>query len=64
MSLAAIDAETGPIRSRPEYPPRAVGYAIKYGRTKKYLAFGHPSGNNCTKAQAIREVKKVIWEVS
>ena len=60
MSLAAIDAETGPIRSRPEYPPRAVGYAIKYGRTKKYLAFGHPSGNNCTKAQAIREVKKVI----
>ena len=60
MSLAAIDAETGPIRSRPEYPPRAVGYAIKHGRTKKYLAFGHPSGNNCTKAQAVREVKKTV----
>lgn len=60
MSFAAIDAETGPIRSRPEYPPRAVGYAVQYGRTKKYLAFGHPSGNNCTKAQAVREVKQVV----
>lgn len=60
MTVAAIDAETGPIRSRPEYPPRAVGYAIKHGRTKKYLSFGHPTNNNCTKAQAVREVKQVI----
>lgn len=60
MTFAAIDAETGPIRSRPEYPPRAVGYAIKHGRTKKYLAFGHPTNNNCTRAQAIREVKQVV----
>lgn len=60
MSFAAIDAETGPIRSRPEYPPRAVGYAVKYGNVKKYLAFGHPSGNNCKRGDAIRIVKQVI----
>lgn len=60
MSFAAIDAETHAIGSRPDYPPRAVGYAIKYGRTKKYLAFGHPTDNNCTRGQAIRIVKGVI----
>jgi DNA polymerase I-like protein with 3'-5' exonuclease and polymerase domains len=57
--LAAIDAETKAIRSRPEYPPRAVGYAVKHGRTTKYLAFGHPTKNNCTRGEAIRYVKQV-----
>lgn len=58
--FAAIDAETGPIRSRPDYPPRAVGYAVKHGRTKKYLSFGHPTNNNCTRGEAIRYVKRVV----
>lgn len=58
--LAAIDAETKKIESRPVYPPQAVGYAVRYGRTNKYLAFGHPKGsNNCTKREAIAYVKKV-----
>lgn len=58
--LAAVDAETGPIRSRPEYPPRACGYALKYGRTTEYLAFGHLSQNNCTRAQAVSRVRQVV----
>lgn len=58
--LAAIDAETKAIRSRPEYPPRAVGYAVKHGRTNKYLSFGHPTGNNCTRGEAIQYVKRVV----
>ena len=58
--LAAIDAETKPIENRPDYPPSAVGYAVKHGRYKKYLAFGHPTGNNCTKAEAVRYVKQVL----
>ncbi len=58
--LAAIDAETEAIETRPEYPPRAVGYAVKHGRHKKYLAFGHPTGNNCTRAEAVRYVKQVV----
>ena len=43
-----IDFETDAIAARPEYPPRPVGVAIRWadGRTE-YLAWGHPSGNNC-----------------
>ena len=58
--LAAIDAETGAIQSRPVYPPRAVGYAVRHGRTNKYLAFGHPTKNNCTRHEAVTYVKKVL----
>jgi len=60
VKLAAIDAETHAIEDRPHYPPRSVGYAVKHGRTSKYLAFGHPTGNNCTKREAVRYVKDVL----
>ncbi len=60
MKYASIDAETHKIEQRPVYPPRAVGYAVKHGRSCKYLAFGHPTGNNCTRTEAIRYVKKVV----
>jgi DNA polymerase I len=56
-NLAVIDAETMPIRSRPEYPPKAVGYAVKFGRTHRYLSFGHPTGNNCDRREAIALLK-------
>lgn len=62
MKLAAIDAETQPIESRPDYPPRAVGYAVRHGRTRKYLAFGHPTSNNCTRSEAVQYVKGVLRE--
>jgi DNA polymerase-1 len=48
-----IDFETEAIAPRPDYPPKPVGVSIKYpGEKARYYAFGHPEGNNCTKAQA------------
>jgi len=49
----AIDFETEKIQSRPHYPPKPVGVAIKYpGVEAKYYAWGHASDNNCTKEEA------------
>ena len=59
-----IDFETRPIGRRPEYPPVPVGVAIKpWKRKARYLAWGHPEGNNCTLEQAKKELRKV-WEKS
>lgn len=48
--LVAIDFETHGIDPRPAYPPKPVGVAIREkGRGRgKYLAWGHPGGNNCS----------------
>lgn len=60
--VTTIDFETFGIESRPAYPPVPVGVSIKRWRKKsKYWAWGHPSGNNCTKEQALAELKKV-WD--
>jgi len=50
MTPTVIDFETKKIESRPSYPPRPVGMAIREPKTgfSEYLAFAHPSGNNCT----------------
>ena len=51
--IATIDFETFKIQNRPEYPPKPVGVAIiEPGKAPKYMAWGHPEGNNCTKRQA------------
>lgn len=63
MSLVAVDFETEGIQHRPEYPPKPVGVAIQRGTTRKYLAWGHPSENNCTRAEAIRELKQAWKEI-
>lgn len=56
----AVDFETEAIQPRPHYPPRPVGVAIKWpGRKAKYLAWGHPEGNNSTKADAIVALNEV-----
>src|SRR5210317_1199579 len=56
-----IDFETFGIEDRPEYPPEPVGVAIQTPRGKKsYLAWGHPSENNCTKGHARRQLLQ-IW---
>lgn len=56
-----IDYETFGIEARPKYPPRPVGVSIKYpGKKAKYWAWGHPTKNNCTQAQATAELDKVI----
>lgn len=58
-----VDFETEKIEMRPSYPPKPVGVAIKYpGKKSKYLAWGHPSGNNTTKEAATEELRKIFKE--
>lgn len=52
-----IDFETDKIEKRPEYPPIPAGVAIEFQRKREYLAWGHPTGNNCTKAKAKKILK-------
>ncbi len=58
--IITIDFETDPIKPRPEYPPKPVGVAIHWpGRGRgKYYAWGHPTKNNCTRAEGKRAVKE------
>jgi len=58
-----IDFETQGIEPRPDYPPQPVGVSIKYpGKPARYYAFGHPTENNCTKAEAERALRAAwIW---
>ena len=50
--MYTVDYETFAIQSRPEYPPKPVGVAIKHNDgPAKYYAWGHPTGNNCTEAE-------------
>jgi len=59
MSLITVDFETEAIDNRPSYPPIPVGVAIQHGARKKYLAWGHPCENNCSKSDAVAELKKL-----
>ena len=55
-----IDFETHGIEGRPDYPPKPVGVSIKLpGKRPEYYAWGHPTENNCTEAQAKAALKKV-----
>jgi len=55
-----VDFETMPIEYRPDYPPEPVGVAIlEVGRKAKYWAWGHSTENNCSKAEAVRELKRL-----
>lgn len=48
METSFADFETAKIESRPVYPPRPVGLALRLpGKKREYLAWGHPEGNNC-----------------
>lgn len=61
VQTVTIDFETFAILPRPDYPPKPVGVAIKHpGRKAKYYAWGHPTGNNCTFAEAKRELTKAV----
>lgn len=58
--ICEVDYETKEIEARPAYPPEPVGVAIgEPGQRRRYWAWGHPTENNCTKAQAGREIKRV-----
>jgi len=56
-----IDFETDGIEARPDYPPKPAGVAIKYpGKKAKYYAWGHPTGNNCSKEDGVRTLKAAL----
>jgi DNA polymerase I-like protein with 3'-5' exonuclease and polymerase domains len=62
-TVIAADFETKAIGDRPHaYPPEPVGLALWGGPWEKpvYLAWGHPSGNNATKAEAKGALRK-LW---
>lgn len=57
-----LDFETKGIQPWPNYPPKPVGLAIREpGGRSEYLAFGHPSGNNCDEA-AVETFLKMHWD--
>jgi DNA polymerase I-like protein with 3'-5' exonuclease and polymerase domains len=59
---ATLDFETFPIKQRPEYPPRPVGMALRAPwLPERYFAWGHPTANNCTPEDALRELGRV-WD--
>lgn len=58
--LTTVDFETHPIEQRPAYPPKPVGVGIWEPKRKPvYLSWGHATGNNCTEAEAKKEVRRV-----
>ncbi|MBU6231497.1 hypothetical protein KGP36_02410 [Patescibacteria group bacterium] len=57
-----VDFESLPIRPRPYYPPVPVGVSIKpWGGKAIYYAWGHPSKNTCSWAQA-RKALGAVWD--
>lgn len=58
---AVVDFETKGIKPAPFYPPEPIGVAVSLpGKRPRYYAFGHKTGNNCTKREAIEVLKRVI----
>jgi DNA polymerase I-like protein with 3'-5' exonuclease and polymerase domains len=59
--LVTIDFETKKIEGRPRYPPIPVGVSLwETAKEPRYLAWGHPTGNNCTHARA-KQILGQIW---
>lgn len=57
-----LDFETEGIRKRPAYPPKPVGVSIKWpGGKTHYYAWGHPTKNNCTFADA-KKALELVWK--
>jgi DNA polymerase I-like protein with 3'-5' exonuclease and polymerase domains len=62
MKPVGIDFETFAIEPRPQYPPEPVSVGIKEpGKKAEFWAWGHPTKNNCTRAEAKRRLKDV-WK--
>lgn len=62
---ATIDYETKAIQGRPNYPPEPGGVSVLPPRAKKssYDGWGHPTGNNSTKAAAKKKMQE-YWNDS
>jgi DNA polymerase I-like protein with 3'-5' exonuclease and polymerase domains len=58
-----VDYETFAIEGRPAYPPEPVGVSIwEMGPPLSepfYMAWGHPTGNNCSRDDAVRVLRRV-----
>ena len=61
--IHCIDFETDAIEPYPNYPPKPVGVSIWYANAESpvYMAWGHPSENNCTFGEA-RSALAAIWK--
>lgn len=62
-SIITLDFETQAIQRRPQYPPVPVGVAVREEGESHYYAWGHPTGNNCTRKQ-VGVILKDIWRSS
>lgn len=59
MKPVVIDFETDGIEGRPSYPPVPRGVSIKMpGKRPRYLAWGHPTKNNCSYSAAHEELRR------
>lgn len=59
--LVALDYETYAIEPRPDYPPTPVGLAVYVEDSDPYyMAWGHPTGNNCTLDYARRKLAELL----
>lgn len=61
--IPTIDFETHAIKGAPAFnPPEPVGVAVRLPQLGSvYLAWGHPTGNNCTKQDAHNLLERV-WD--
>ena len=58
--VVTCDYESDQIFSRPRYPPKPCGVAIKWpGKKGRYYAWGHPTENNCTYDDGLRALREV-----
>lgn len=59
--IVVLDFESHAIQARPEYPPRPVGLAIYMEDSPPfYMAWGHPTNNNCTEDCAKQRLAKCL----
>lgn len=58
-----IDAETEPIRARPDYPPKPVGWAVQFPGERKgsYDCWGHPTKNTPGGKHRAEERLRQAW---
>jgi len=58
--VITLDFESERIEGRPSFPPLPVGLAVRYPDDEvEYLAWGHPTGNNC----GLREARALLLDI-
>jgi DNA polymerase I-like protein with 3'-5' exonuclease and polymerase domains len=62
--LVALDFESEAIANRPDYPPTPVGLAIYNGTDAEYMAWGHPTENNCLRNDAWLRLNDLLSDPS